>query len=36
MTVDSDRPIHLLTLQLAKLIDVYQVELLELQHQQAI
>lgn len=36
MTVDSDRPIHLLTLQLVKLIDVYHVELQAIQHQQAI
>lgn len=36
MTVDSDRPIHLLTLQLVKLIDVHQVELAEQAHQQAI
>ena len=36
MTVDSDKPIHLLTSQLNKLVDVKEVTLQNLQQQQAV
>ncbi|MDN3379380.1 MULTISPECIES: acetolactate synthase 2 small subunit [unclassified Pseudoalteromonas] len=35
MTVDSDKPVYLLTTQLAKLVDVKQVMLQSVQQQQA-
>jgi acetolactate synthase II small subunit len=36
MTVDSNRPVYLLTQQLEKLLDVVQVQLLAAEHQQAV
>ncbi len=36
MTVDSNRPVYLLTQQLEKLLDVVQVQLLAVEHQQAV